>query len=95
MGFLPDVRDIYRYLPKRDRKNPENNMQLIALSATVMQGVEDFVKRFAPRYSLVHLNENMDVAQTVKHIKYYVSSTRKKRRLLIYLLKRKASFRVR
>src|SRR5690606_6678118 len=85
--------EIYTYLPKPDPDHPENDMQVIMLSATLVPGIEGLMKRFAPTHQLFDLNKKFNVAEPVKHIQYLVSHPRKKYRLLVYLLKRRANMR--
>lgn len=94
MGFLPDIRDIFSFLPKPEKDKPKSeNMRVFMFSATLVPGIEGLMKRFAPVHKLVNLNEKLQVAGNVKHIQYHVSTATKKYSLLLYLLGRKTSMR--
>lgn len=63
------------------------------MSATVVPQAEFVLRRFAPRGRALNLNPDLQVAATVKHVAYLVSSQRK-HALLAYLLRRRASLKV-
>lgn len=69
-------------------------LQVLLVSATVTPAAEFLLKRFAPSAASINLNPSFQVAATIKHVAYTVTSKRKAA-LLEYLLKRKGSFRVR
>ena len=91
MGFLPELKTIYNYLPKPNES--KDNMQVFMFSATLTKDVEDLVCRFAPTHKLINLNQEFSIPDTIKHVKYFVSKNEMKFKLLLYLLQRKGSLR--
>mgnify|MGYP001127322014 CR=1 FL=1 len=92
MGFLPDIREIFAHLPRTEKHEERTKkLKVFLLSATIIPGIEGLMKRFAPKHELINLNDKLQVAQTVRHVQYHVSSVQKKFRLLLFLLRRKES----
>ena len=68
MGMVPDVLDIYKYLPHPNKNihlnvnQPWLKMQTMLFSATLMPNIMNFIQSLAPTHKLVNLNKEMEVA---------------------------------
>lgn len=82
MGNLPDLLDIHQNLPR--------GMCVSMFSASIMPGLETFMRKLAPNHEYINLNESLSVAQPIKHIQYKLSHPRKKLKLLTYIIRRKS-----
>ena len=92
MGMFPEVRHLFKAMPRpQGRKDPER-MQIFMFTATLVPRVWELIKRFAPHHIRVDLNKAMNVAERVKQHFYEVGS-RRKYALLTYLLRRKGSMK--
>lgn len=92
MGLFPEVRHLFKAMPRpQGRKDPER-MQVSMFTATLVPRVSELVKRFAPYHTRIDLNKTMNVAERVQQHFYYVGP-RRKHALLTYLLRRRGSIK--
>jgi superfamily II DNA/RNA helicase len=91
MGFIADIIEIFKKLPKVKKLEEENKKRLKVqmFSATLTKEIEELMSKLAPKHTLINLNENNNIPKSLKHIQYHVSHFKKKFKLLLYLLKRK------
>ncbi|XP_049850836.1 ATP-dependent RNA helicase RhlE-like, partial [Schistocerca gregaria] len=93
MGMFPEVRQIFRALPRPQReKRGVDRMQVMMFTATLVPRVGELIKRFAPHHVRFDLNKSMSVAERVEQVFYEVGN-RRKYALLSYLLRRRGSMR--
>eukprot|EP00163_Fabomonas_tropica_P015511 TRINITY_DN2830_c0_g1_i1.p1 TRINITY_DN2830_c0_g1~~TRINITY_DN2830_c0_g1_i1.p1 ORF type:complete len:720 (-),score=91.51 TRINITY_DN2830_c0_g1_i1:191-2350(-) len=93
MGLFPHVKEVWRHTPRYDKRKPlHENPQTFLVSATLIPEVEDLVRRLAPVHTRINLNKRLQPASKSKHIVYPVHS-RRKQALLLYLLRRKGSYK--
>lgn len=92
MGLLPEMKYIYKGMPRpKNRKHPDR-MQVLMFTATLVPRINELIKRFAPYHIKVDLNHGMNIPQNVKQVFYEVGN-RRKYALLTYLLRRKGSMK--
>lgn len=92
MGMLPEVRHLFKAMPRpQGRRDPER-MQVSMFSATLVPKVTELVKRFAPHHIRLDLNRAMNVADRVQQF-FYLVGPRRKYSLLAYLLRRRGSMK--
>ncbi|KAM9968693.1 hypothetical protein ACTFIW_000566 [Dictyostelium discoideum] len=87
LGFFPDIRDIFQYLPQIRSRTKPFSMQTVLTSATLTHRMDNLITRFAPNHLIANLNEEMSAPSSVKQYFYYVNY-RQKNHLLIYFLRR-------
>lgn len=92
MGLLPEMKYIYKGLPRpRNKKHPDR-MQVMMFTATLVPRINELIKRFAPYHIKVDLNKAMNIPSNVKQVFYEVGN-RRKHALLAYLLRRRGSMK--
>ncbi|KAN0016116.1 hypothetical protein ACTFIU_006070 [Dictyostelium citrinum] len=87
LGFFPDIKDIFQYLPQIRSRTKPFSMQTVLTSATLTHRMDNLITRFAPNHLIANLNEEMSAPSSVKQYFYYVNY-RQKTHLLIYFLRR-------
>jgi len=92
MGQTPDIKTIFLNLPKPKSTDPNQRMQVMMFTATLMGKSINLVARFAPRHERIDLNWNLKAPKSVRQVVYEVTH-RRKRALLTYLLRRKGSLK--
>eukprot|EP00697_Spironema_sp_BW2_P002977 gnl/Spiro4/13987_TR7495_c0_g1_i1.p1 gnl/Spiro4/13987_TR7495_c0_g1~~gnl/Spiro4/13987_TR7495_c0_g1_i1.p1 ORF type:complete len:647 (+),score=59.29 gnl/Spiro4/13987_TR7495_c0_g1_i1:110-1942(+) len=90
LGFLPDMLELWKFLPKPKEKR--KGIQVVLLSATVGDATRKLARRFASQPVTIDLNSKLIVPRSVKQF-YYTVSHRRKTALLSYLLRRRGSIR--
>ncbi|EGC39807.1 hypothetical protein DICPUDRAFT_74635 [Dictyostelium purpureum] len=88
LGFFPDIRDIFDFLPKVRSRSRPFTMQTVLTSATLNHKLDELITRFAPNHLMVDLNKDLSAPTTVKQFFYHVNY-RLKSHLLLYFLRRK------
>ncbi|KAJ1659955.1 hypothetical protein IWQ61_001050 [Dispira simplex] len=94
LGFLPDVFELWKLLPRPNRGRQRQGLQTVVTSATIIPEVHNFVLRVAPVHELHHLNEKMTIPRTITQLVYEVHKQRKFA-LLIYFLRRSGNVSLR
>lgn len=92
MGMFPEVRHLFKAMPRPQGHRDPERMQVFMFSATLVPRVAELVKRFAPHHARVDLNRAMNVADRVQQ-HFYQVGPRRKHALLTYLLRRKGSMK--
>ncbi|KAN0029654.1 hypothetical protein ACTA71_007788 [Dictyostelium dimigraforme] len=87
LGFFPDIKDIFQYLPPIRSRTKPFSMQTVLSSATLTHRLDHLITRFAPNHLIANLNPEMSAPSSVKQYFYYVNY-RQKNHLLIYFLRR-------
>lgn len=92
MGMFPEVRHLFKAMPRPQSRRDTNRMQVCMFTATLVPRVSELIKRFAPYHIRVDLNKAMNVAGRVQQ-HFYSVGPRRKHALLTYLLRRRGSIK--
>lgn len=92
MGMFPEVRHLFKAMPRPQSRRDTNRMQVFMFTATLVPRVSELIKRFAPHHIRVDLNKAMNVAGRVTQ-HFYSVGPRRKHALLTYLLRRRGSIK--
>lgn len=92
MGMFPEVRHLFKAMPRPQNRSDPNRMQVFMFTATLVPRVSELIKRFAPYHVRVDLNKTMNVAERVQQ-HFYNVGPRRKHALLTYLLRRRGSIK--
>lgn len=92
MGMFPEVRHLFKAMPRPQSRRDPNRMQVFMFTATLVPRVSELIKRFAPYHIRIDLNKAMNVAERVQQ-NFYAVGPRRKHALLTYLLRRRGSIK--